>query len=63
VFQTKKVKPAVKKILFPCFLIVLVEIESRAMNRGTKPINNNGVVKGIGGQANQSKNALKRARR
>ena len=36
---------------------------SNAINKGTSPINNNGVVNGIGGQASQSKNALSKARR
>ena len=45
------------------FFIFSVEIFSNAINNGTSAINSKGVVKGIGGQASQSKNALSKARR
>lgn len=62
-FQIRKVKPAVKKMRLPCFFRSVFEILSNAINSGTNAISNNGVVKGIGGQASQSKKALNKARR
>ena len=63
VFQTKKVRPAVKKIFLP-FLVPLCEtMLFNAINKGKRPINRSGANQICGGHANHIKNALRRAKR
>lgn len=63
IFQTKKVKPAVKNIFLPFLGLLCNVMLFKAINKGTKPTNRSGANHICGGQANHIKNALRRAKR
>jgi hypothetical protein len=61
VFHAKKQRKVVRKINLPLFFTSDFIIFSVAINIGTSAIKRITELNGIGGQANQSKNALKSA--